>query len=192
VSFGCRVGVDLWLGFVGRQPRWRPSARSRLVADRRASARAECLAVAASGLSGQGYVVSRSHTQGMGAAVVAPTGIRIGVDLVLIDRMTERHAAAILSPAESEALAPESALRPALAWALKEAATKATGSPASDFPRSVRIERGEGGVLVWCGDRCFTAGWLRLGRVLSVWVRELPDTTSAVPLCNLFPLSAVY
>jgi hypothetical protein len=128
--------------------------------------------VAASGLAAPGYAVSRSHTQGRGAALVAPTGVRLGVDLVLPDRVSERHATAILCRAEWEALASEGALRPALAWGLKEAAAKATGEPARDFPGGVRIERGAVGIVVRGAGRCLTAGWLRLGGVLCIWVRE--------------------
>ena len=167
-----RVGADLWLGFADAEPGWPLLAGSRLVIDRHASRRAERVAVAASGLAAGGYAASRSHTQGMGAAAVVPAGVRVGVDVVLIKRVSERHAAAILSGAEWEALAPVGALRPALAWGLKEAAAKGTGAPGQCFPFGVRIAQGPGGLEVRAMGIRFTAGWMQLGAMLFVWVRE--------------------
>jgi hypothetical protein len=174
VSFSRRVGADLWVGFADAEPGWPLVAGNSLAVDRQASARAARLALAASGLAAGGYAISRSHTQGIGAAAVAPAGVRVGVDLVLTTRVSDRHAAVVLSAAEWEALAPEGAMGPALGWALKEAAGKATGEPARYFPNGLCIERAPGAVLVRAGGQWFDAGWLRLGAMLCVWVRESP------------------
>lgn len=169
-----RVGADLWVGFAGGEPGQGLPACSRLLVDRHASAQAERVAATASGLAACGYAVSRSHTRGMGAALVSPAGPRLGVDLVVITRVTERHAAAILSPPEWEVLAPLGGLRPAVAWGLKEAAAKGTGAPGYCFPDGVRIAGGPGGLEVRAMGIRFTAGWLQLGAMLCVWVRESP------------------
>jgi hypothetical protein len=96
------------------------------------------------------------------AAVVAPAGIPVGVDLVEVARVGRRHADAILSGEEWAALAPYATVRPALAWALKEAAAKAWGDPSGCFPLGLRITGGAGGLSVevlGSGTPGFTAGW---------------------------------
>jgi len=108
---------------------------------------------------------------------VGPSGVRLGVDLVSINRVGERHAASILCPAEWAALESESAIRPALAWAIKEAAAKATGDPHRCFPDGLMIEREPGGIVVWAAECRFLVGWRRFGSLLCVWVRE--DGTKA-------------
>lgn len=154
---------------------------------------AERAALAASGLGADDYAVSRAHTEGIGAAVVAPARIRVGVDLVVADRVRARHAAGILTRAEWSALEPYAAIRPALAWALKEAAAKATGEPLRHFPDGLRIEVGSGGVVVrveQVPSVCCVARWVWFGRLLCAWVRQgnrdpVPPVTPDPPAASV-------
>jgi hypothetical protein len=72
--------------------------------------------------------VTRSHSAGAGAAAVAPDGWRIGVDVMRLDRVTARHASAVADDGEIATIASAVGARraPAVIWALKEAAMKAT------------------------------------------------------------------
>ena len=172
----CRqVARDVWLGFgcctpVGggtrREQRW--------LRDREAADRAVAVVVAASGFSRDACAVSRSHTLGVAVAVAAPAGVRVGVDLVAVDRVGGRHATAILIGDEWKTLDSYASVRPALAWAVKEAAAKATGEPLRCFPHGLRIEAGSTGLMVRQvvgGGRVFTADWGMFGRFLYAWVR---------------------
>jgi hypothetical protein len=175
VSTGSRVAEELWLGLARCAPIGPVTPSQRRALDQRAADAAERQAVAASGRCRDQCAISRSHTGGRGAAVVAPIGVQVGVDLVLIDRVTDRHSAAIVSQAEWAALAPYAAIRPPLAWGLKEAAAKATGEPLRHFPDGLRIEVGPGEVAVRLKQEpgvCFLACWVRLGGLLCVWVAE--------------------
>lgn len=170
------VAHDLWLGVARPDPPGPPLAGSRYARDREASALAERAAVACSGRHLDELTVSRAHTCGIGAAVVSPAKLRVGVDLVLADRVTERHLAGILTPAESAALARFGSTRPPLAWGLKEAAAKASGEAGRWFPHGLLIEDGAAGLLVRTfngSSTCFGAGWVVLGGFLCVWVREV-------------------
>lgn len=169
-----QVAEDIWLGLARSRSAPPGLPLRRHLVDQEAAAGAERAALAASGLGGDDYAVSRSHTQGIGAAVVACAKVRLGVDLVRIDRVSERHAASVLSRGEWVALEPFAPIRPALAWALKEAAAKATGDPLRHFPDGLRIEAGPHGVIVRRTDQpevCYLAEWVRLGALLCVWVR---------------------
>lgn len=189
MSISWRVAEDMWLGLTRSGPAPPGLPRWRRLVDWAAATAAERAALSASGLRADDYAVSRSHTEGIGAAVVAPARIRVGVDLVFADRVRERHAAGILTRAEWWALEPYAPIRPALAWALKEAAAKATGEPLRDFPDGLRIEVGSGGVVVRIEQvprACCVARWVCLGSLLCVWVRQrsrdpVPSVTSDRP-----------
>jgi len=173
----CReVAPDVWLGLApcmraaaGDVPgdRWR--------ADRAAADRAVAAAVAASGFSRGDCATSRSHTCGAAAAIVAPFGIMIGVDLVAVERVRLRHARVVLSGRERGTLARYGSVYPALAWAVKEAAAKAAGDPFRHFPRGLTIEEDASGLVVRAAGRgrtTFEAGWEVIGRFLCAWVYE--------------------
>jgi hypothetical protein len=105
--------------------------------------------------------------------MAAPGGFRVGLDLVEVDRVRRRHAEAILSGEEWEMLAPFAAARPALAWALKEAAAKAAGDPLRCFPDGIRIAAGGWGFLlsvVGSGRLEFTWGWGLTRQFLYAWL----------------------
>ncbi len=170
-----RVAADTWLGLARSAPGAPMVPRQRHLVDQQAAARAERAARAASGLGQDHYSVSRSHTQGMGAAVVAPADARLGVDLGSIARVRDRHATAILNPTEWTALEPHARIRPALGWGLKEAAAKASGEPLRHFPDGLLIEAEADVVRVRVADQpelCFLARWIRFGDLLCVWVRQ--------------------
>jgi phosphopantetheinyl transferase (holo-ACP synthase) len=97
----------------------------------------------------------------------------LGVDLVAVQRITLRHARAILDLREWNALPVGSGMRPALAWGLKEAAAKAMGDPGRCFPAGLRITRTSLGLGVIGredpGSVVF-AHWERMGHLLCVWV----------------------
>jgi hypothetical protein len=98
------------------------------------------------------------------------------VDLVALDRIGHRHAEVVVDGAEWEALAGQGTIRAALAWALKEAAAKATGAPSRCFPRGLRIARWGPGLQVRRTERprqVFAAGWTRWKGYLCAWVWEL-------------------
>lgn len=167
----------LWLAIAGpvragRLDRSRPRGRARRRADRAAARSAREAALRASCLTCSRAAVSLSHSEGVGAALVGKRGRPLGVDVVRIDRVGARHARAILDAYERRALHSESRIRPALAWALKEAAAKATGEPLRDFPSRLRIVRTKDGVHVRAaGTRAaLQSGWRVFGRYLFAWV----------------------
>jgi hypothetical protein len=170
-----RVAPDVWLSFAGCVlERGEIEPERRWVADREAGDRAVAAALEASCLGHAACATSRSHTQGRAAAVAAPAGVQIGVDLVEVVRVRRRHAEAILSDDEWEALSPCAAVRPALAWALKEAAAKACGDPSRRFPLGLRIGDNGGGITVEVlgpGAPVFVTGWGLLDGFLYAWVR---------------------
>lgn len=171
-----QVAGDVWLGIAGSvPPRGRAPARLRWELDRIAADRALAEVRETSGLRLASCAASRSHTCGVGAAIVAPAGARVGVDLVAMERVSPRHARAVLIDDEWEALAPYTAVRPPLAWALKEAAAKAAGDPLRCFPGGLKIEPRPGGLTVRRsgpegGE--FDAGWGTLGPFLYAWVHR--------------------
>lgn len=179
-----RVAPEVWLG-LARCPAGfgADTAEWRWRRDREAADRAVDAVLQASGYRRGACAISRSHTRGVAAAVAAPVGVRVGVDLVPVDRVRRRHADAILSGEEWEALAPYAAVRPALAWALKEAAAKATGDPVRCFPHGLRIAtdvRGLNLTAIEFGALEFAAGWGLFDGFLYAWVRgELPTRSSA-------------
>jgi hypothetical protein len=171
------VAEQTWLGLAHLHSEPPVGPERRHLVDRKAAARAEQAALSASGLGAKMYVVSRSHTQGIGAAVVARVGVRPGVDLVPIDRVSERHAAGMLCPAEWAGLEPHSRIRPALAWGIKEAAAKATGEPLKYFPDGLLIDTGPLGIVVrfLAEPRTyFVPQWAQFGNLLCIWVLEGP------------------
>jgi len=118
--------------------------------------------------------VSRSHTLGVGAAIVAPAGRRLGIDLVAIARVDERHARAVLQDREWAVLAFAGGVRPALAWALKEAAAKASGDAMRWFPHGIVVGFATEGLCVGIGGdgRPLRAGWRVFGDYLCAWIRD--------------------
>ena len=174
-----RVALDVWLGFARCAPETAALENERRwAADREAADRAVAAALAASGLGRDACATSRSHTHGLAAAVAAPAGVAVGVDLVEVARVGRRHAEAILSGQEWRALAQCAAVRPALGWALKEAAAKACGDPSRCFPLGLRITADAGEFTVEAlgsGRPRFTAGWGLLDGFLYAWVRGVAD-----------------
>jgi phosphopantetheinyl transferase (holo-ACP synthase) len=173
-----RVAQDVWLALAARAPEVVAIERERRwAADREAADRAVAAVLEASGLGRDACATSRSHTCGLAVAVAAPAGITVGVDLVEVARVSRRHAHAILSSEEWEALEQDAAERPALGWALKEAAAKACGDPSRCFPLGLRIIAGVHGYTVEAlgsGAPRFTAGWGRFDGFLYAWVRGGP------------------
>jgi phosphopantetheinyl transferase len=165
----------MWLGFARCSPRSGASATGqRWSRDREAGDRAVTAVLEASGYRRDACAMSRSHSRGVAAAVAAPSGERVGVDLVAVDRVRPRHAEAILSGEEWEALAPVAELRPALAWALKEAAAKAAGDPMGCFPHGLRIAadaRRLNLAAIEFGALKFAVGWGLFDGFLYAWVR---------------------
>jgi hypothetical protein len=171
----CReVAPAVWLGFARCPPVSGASARGqRWSCDREAADRAVAAVLEASGYRRDACATSRSHTRGVGAAVAAPSGVRVGVDLVEVDRVGRRHAEAILSGEEWEALAPFAAVRPALGWALKEAAAKAAGDPLGCFPHGLSIAAAAGGLTLTAPEfeaLELAAGWGLFEGFLYAWV----------------------
>jgi phosphopantetheinyl transferase (holo-ACP synthase) len=174
----CRYGAQHRLVVVLRDPGTAPSfGRARRLSDERAGARARRLALAACGVAAAHARVSVSHTEGS-AAVLAGAGERmIGVDLVMVARVTARHAGAILTPRDWTALeAIPPPLRRAVGWALKEAAAKATGAAQHYFPTGIRL-LADGASGLPCAQLAddtlttFDSDWLTLGGFLCAVVR---------------------
>jgi phosphopantetheinyl transferase (holo-ACP synthase) len=92
------------------------------------------------------------------------------VDLVVIDRVGTRHADALLDEAERCVLERYGKLRPALAWALKEAGAKASGDPMRRFPDGLGIEMSGVGLIVRAGGMSLAARWEMFGEFLCGWV----------------------
>jgi hypothetical protein len=173
VTGAWRVGDALWLGIaaVGAA---RPIGSLRLVGDRAAADRAEAAALAASERRREECAVSRSHTEGVGAVLVGPRSTSLGVDIVAVARVSELHARAVVNAGEWDTLAGYGTERAALAWALKEAAAKATGEPSRWFPAGLGIVSVRDGLAVTRADGlgpALAAGWMRWSRFLCAWVR---------------------
>jgi hypothetical protein len=164
----------MWLGLVSPAGASAIPPGRRLVAERDAADRAEAMAVRAVGRPRPACVVSRSHTGGIAAALAGPAPGRLGVDLVRLDRVGDRHAKAVASARERRLLNRQGTLAAPLAWALKEAAAKATGDPWRWFPGGLRIAAAsEGGLAVRWRGYTFDAGWRRWRGTLCAWVWEL-------------------
>jgi phosphopantetheinyl transferase len=118
------------------------------------------------------WAVSRSHTLGLGAAIVAPAGHRLGVDLVAVARVDERHARAVLRDQEWALLAFAGGVRPALAWALKEAAAKASGEAMRWFPHGIVVRGAAEGLYVRAVEdgMPLRAGWKIFGNYACAWI----------------------
>jgi 4'-phosphopantetheinyl transferase superfamily len=171
------VASDVWLGLASA-PAGNGARAHWWARDREAADRAVVAVLNASGYRHDACATSRSHTRGVAAAVAAPLGVSVGVDLVPVDRVDERHARAILVDEEWDALAPHAAVRAPLAWALKEAAAKAAGDPLRRFPHGLRIALDDHGLTVTTvelGVMTFTAGWRSFGGLLCTWLREKPS-----------------
>jgi len=170
-----RVAPDVWLGFARcTRADGGPSPGQRWRLDREAADRAVAAVVAASGFRRDACATSRSHTLGVAVAVAAPAGVRVGVDLVKVDRVGRRHAEVLINGDEWKTLESYASVRPALAWAMKEAAAKAAGDPLRCFPHGLRIEVGSAGLMVRQvagGRRGFVADWGLFGGFLYAWVR---------------------
>ena len=94
--------------------------------------------------------------------------------MVRVSRVGPRHARAILDEEEWEALGRFGASRCALAWALKEAAAKATRTPAEYFPSRLRIVAHPANGVEVCAlaprEFRLRAGWRPAGEYLLAWV----------------------
>ncbi len=129
------------------------------------------------------FTMSTSHTEGSAAVLLCRGKRLIGVDLVLVSRVTQRHAEKILTRDDWSALDVAPArLRPALGWALKEATAKATGAAQHYFPTGICIVPGaaDGLLRAQCmGAVCalFDSAWLVLGGMLclAVVARDVED-----------------
>ena len=133
--------VDGWLVLVLNADGATPLAgRARRQADERAAYRARVAALASWGLRAFQASISISHTEGSAAALVGVRERTFGVDLVRISRVAPKHSRAILTHSDRDAFAvmPRQ-YRDALAWALKEAAAKATGAAQHFFPDGVQL-----------------------------------------------------
>jgi hypothetical protein len=171
-----QVAPEVWIGFARCEPAVIAARgyRQQWALHREAANRAVAVVIAASGLNAD-CATSRSHTHGAAAAVAAPAGVRVGVDLVEPERVTTRHAHAVLNGDEWEVLSPYAGIRPALAWALKEAAAKASGDPLRCFPHGLRIETCPSGLMVRevAGvGQDFVGGWGLFRDLLYAWVYE--------------------
>ena len=169
-----RWGERGQLALVLRDPRLpRMIGRERRLADERAAAVA-CELVRAAPLSADApRAISISHTEGSAAALAWPEQRMIGVDLVVANRVTGRHAAAILSKMDECALAsvpPD--LRAPVGWALKEATAKATGAAQKYFPNGVRLiaSREQWSLRTRCDDQSFDGDWFVLGQFICATV----------------------
>lgn len=166
-----RVSPDVRLGLVIPDSPEPVAASARFALDRSLADQAEMLAVRALGRSRAECAVSRSHTRGLAAALAAPAPMRLGVDVVRLDRVTRRHGDAVTGPREREALARYGPIAAALAWTLKEAAAKATGDPGRCFPNGLQITAAGAGLAVRWGSRTFRARWMPVAGFLCAWVR---------------------
>jgi len=133
--------IDGWLVVVSTADgATRLAGRARRVADERASHRARVAALASLALRARQASISISHTEGSAAALAGVAKRMFGVDLVRISRIAPRHSRAILSHSDRYAYgAMPPRYRDALAWALKEAAAKATGTAQHFFPDRVQL-----------------------------------------------------
>ena len=169
------MAPDVWLAFARcARDTSRIAPEHRWAADREAADGAVATVLETSGLARAACVLSRSHSRGLAAAVAAPAGVAVGVDLIGLSRVGRRHADAILTGEEWGALAPWAAVRPALAWAIKEAAAKASGDPGRFFPEGLRIKAAGAWVgveVLGSGSPTFTTGWGLLDGFLYAWVR---------------------
>jgi phosphopantetheinyl transferase (holo-ACP synthase) len=179
MMWGRPVAADVWLGFARSAASGGATARQHWwVRDREAADRAVTAVLLASGYRREACVTSRSHTRGVAAAVAAPLGSMVGVDLVSMDRVGPKHARAILTEEEWDGLAPYAAIRPPLAWALKEAAAKAAGDPLRRFPHGLRIGLNDRGLTVTTVDVAtltFAADWIVYDGLLCAWLRGKPS-----------------
>lgn len=169
------VTAGVWLGRHQPADRCHATGSRRRSADRRGALRALAGALAAlpPGFA-EDLAVSLSHSEGVGVALVAACGRRIGVDVVRIARVGERHARAILTTRERARLRGDEHFPPAAAWALKEAAAKATGAPASHFPDRLLIRSADprASVVQVLGPRRreLVGGWSARAGFLCAWL----------------------
>jgi len=169
------VAAGVWLGRHLPAAPGRASGPWRLSADRRGALRALAGALAAlpPGFA-EDVAVSLSHSEGVGVALVAACGRRLGVDVVRVARVGERHARAILTTRERARLRGDARFPPAAAWALKEAAAKATGAPAWHFPERLLIRSADprASVVDVLGSqrRQLVGGWSARAGFLCAWL----------------------
>jgi 4'-phosphopantetheinyl transferase superfamily protein len=155
--------------------------RERRLADEAAAAIARRWALVFALPSDGPRSISVSHTEGS-AAVLACAGSRmIGVDLVMVERVTRRHAHAILSRDDWSALASvPRALRAPVAWALKEATAKATGAAGKHFPNGIRLlaNGARRSPSAHCGNHSFQGDWFVVGQFICATVIGIADPPS--------------
>lgn len=150
------------------------------MADERAARVARMAALAACGSPSGQLSLSVSHTEGSAAVLAGAAEHVFGVDLVRVERVTPRHSRAILTAGDAEAYGTlPSAYRDALAWALKEAAAKASGAAQHFFPGGVRLITDP--LTGWLGVRLtdatpitLKAAWFVSGDLLCAVVSEAP------------------
>jgi phosphopantetheinyl transferase (holo-ACP synthase) len=188
----CRYGAEHRLVVMLRDAGTAPSfGRARRLEDERAGARARRLALAACGAASAHAHTSVSHTEGSAAALAGASDRMIGVDLVLVARVTARHADAILTPLDWTALESiPTPLKLAAGWALKEAAAKATGVAQHYFPTGVRLlaEGSSGLPYAQLSDDArttFDGDWITCGGFLCAVVRaQARCSASALRECT--------
>lgn len=136
--------VQGWLAFARRAVcTVRQTGRPRRSEDERAACAAREVALAACGMQRGPVAFSVSHTEGSAAVLAGTATEMFGVDLIRFARVTPRHSRAILSRDDAEAFGTMPTwYRDALAWALKEAAAKATGAPQQYFPDRIHLIAG--------------------------------------------------
>lgn len=133
--------IDGWLALASHAGHAiRRAGRQRRMADERAAWVARMAALAACGSRSGQLSLSVSHTEGSAAVLAGAANHVFGIDLVRIERVSPRHSRAILTPGDAAAFGTLPApYRDALAWALKEAAAKASGAAQHYFPGGVRL-----------------------------------------------------
>lgn len=173
-----RLGDHLWLaayqGPLGSAP------MERRARDQRAARMALAAGLAFAG-DRRDLTWSLSHSNGVGAAIVGAGGRAVGVDVVAVGRVAERHAKAITTRREWRKVR-NSGMPPAAVWGIKEAAAKASGDPVGTFasgiqivcdtgrPVCVRVSRGK--------HRIFSGDWIIVAGCLFAWVwasSRVPD-----------------
>lgn len=165
------VAPGVWLGRYHPHGNRSLPPHDRRIADRRAAGLALEAALGFAGLDQDSAGSSLSHSEGVGAALIGPRHCGLGVDVVRIGRVTRRHTEAVLTPREAGIL-----LGPDHLWAIKEAASKATGDALAYFPSGIQIVNSHADQLrirTTRGPlRTYSAEWREIDEFLYAWVVE--------------------
>jgi len=143
----------------------------------------------------QPVALSLSHRAGWALAVVAPSGVRLGCDLEVVERRSPAFVADYFTPGERRMLeraAPEERDPLAnLVWSAKESALKARRCGLRVDTRSADVEvppadfaRGWSALRVRCGEDSLTGWWSRDGLRLATVVAA-PASPPPAPLVSL-------